>query len=270
MVVNMASRMEKYRSKHNDTPLNRSKKNEDIYKQIQEYDTYTNIEGVATIDKNNEIEISKVKEMIKNRENYRKERFYNNIVKKEVQKSEEDIPTVQEENKIYDLKDLISQAKENTKDEKDKYRNLSKIEYNVEDRISPKAKEPETDEEELKELIYTISNNKMLNQLANDDVGLLDELKSNTMVGESDSIKKYVEEAKFNSETKLDQTLSKTDSKMENSFFTSSMSFSNDDFDDFQDLKPKKLNLAIKITLVLFITLVLIIVAFLIYKYLWS
>ena len=32
----MASRMEKYRSKHNDTPLNRSKKNEDIYKQIKE------------------------------------------------------------------------------------------------------------------------------------------------------------------------------------------------------------------------------------------
>ena len=63
----MASRMDRYHKSELITS-GRSSKNKSLYDQIKDLDNYTNIEGVATIEKTNEIDISKVREMIKNRE----------------------------------------------------------------------------------------------------------------------------------------------------------------------------------------------------------
>ena len=69
----MASRMERYYEKPR-APIARSARNEDLYKRIQDMDEHTNIAAVSAISKTNEIDISRVQEMIKNRENYKKQR----------------------------------------------------------------------------------------------------------------------------------------------------------------------------------------------------
>ena len=53
-----------------------------IYKQIEQYDSYTNIAGVATIESKNSIDLEKVKELLRSREKLaeRKENEGKNIV----------------------------------------------------------------------------------------------------------------------------------------------------------------------------------------------
>ena len=102
----MASRMDRY---YKDELVNsgRSSKNKSLYKQIEDLDSYTNIEGVATIDKTNEIDITKVKEMLKNRENYKKQKKLKSLLEEEIKEIEE-IPKKVEEIKNYDIKSILS------------------------------------------------------------------------------------------------------------------------------------------------------------------
>ena len=65
----MASRMDRYRQKEE-----RSTKNESLYRRIQDSSSYSNIEGIAEYDKTNEIDITRVKAMLQNRENYQKQK----------------------------------------------------------------------------------------------------------------------------------------------------------------------------------------------------
>ena len=95
----MASRMDRYR-----VGEGRSARNQDIYKQLEELGTYTNIEGVASIEGSNEIDISKIKEMLSNRENYQKQKRYKDLLNNE-EKEEIVTKTVEEEEKNYDIKD---------------------------------------------------------------------------------------------------------------------------------------------------------------------
>ena len=75
----MASRMEKY---YNNPPVSRrSQKNIDLYRTLYDNEEYTNIASVATIDKTNEVDITKIRQMIKDRENYKKQREINQIIK---------------------------------------------------------------------------------------------------------------------------------------------------------------------------------------------
>ena len=100
----MASRMDRYR---NDTE--RSVKNQEIYKQIGDIGSYTNIEGIANINDNNEINISKIKEMLKNRENYQKEKRYRDLLVSE-EKTEDLKKDVEEIERKYDIKDVLTDA----------------------------------------------------------------------------------------------------------------------------------------------------------------
>ena len=63
----MASRMDRY-YEEKQIPKKRSERNQTLYRDIYENVSYSNIEGVATIDKGSEIDINKVKQMLKNRE----------------------------------------------------------------------------------------------------------------------------------------------------------------------------------------------------------
>ena len=192
----MASRMDRYH-KDSNAPQGRSIKNKSLYKQIEDLDSYTNIEGVATIEKTNEIDLSKVKEMLKNRENYKKQRQYINLMGKEEKREEKkEIPI--EEEKNYDVKDLLSKIKPN---EENNNRSLRKEQYEALKKYNAKNRRDNDnkDSDDLKELLNTLVNDDDLNALADtNDVGLLDELKSNTMVGDASSIKKILDEEKQN------------------------------------------------------------------------
>lgn len=253
----MASRMERYYSVEE-----RSKKNEHLYKQIGEVGSYTNIEGVADISNSNEINIDKVKEMLELREkNLRGQETP--IIYEEEKKVK-----LKEEQKNYDLKDVLNKAKVKHNDTNAKYRNINKRQYE----ILKKIKIENPDDEEIDELINTLS----FGSSDGDDLGIFDELKSNTMVGEPSSIKRVLEEAK-EVENDMDDEIEMTDSSLEvekvsnnlenidKSFYTSSFTFSDRDFEDLRNLDHslKTNNKLIKILICIFgglLALVLLIV----------
>jgi len=252
----MASRMERY---YKDELINsgRSTKNKDLYKQIEDLDNYsgmensnkyTNIEGVATIEKENEIDISKVRELIENREGYKRRRQFRDFIPEE-EAIEEVVDEVEEETKTYDINDILSRAKEEkiVQEEPQIHRSLNNAQYDFlktlnikgkENDIEPMQEEKQQQQnivsskkiEEIDELVEKISD---VNEETDDDIGLLDDLKSNTMVGDASSIKKIIEEEKQN---KVDDT---TTMEIDKSFYTSSMGFTKGDFNELEDKNHK-------------------------------
>ena len=255
----MASRMDRYYEKPRN-PRARSARNEDLYKQIRDLDAYSNIEAVATISKTNEIDITKVQEMIKNRENYKKERQYRNALNiDEEEKKEEMVEDYFEKEKNYDIMDVLNKAKDNH-EEDNTNRSLKNTHYDVIKELNLRKNNYEDSEEELKDLINTITGRKRKND--DDGLGLLDDLTSDTMVGEASSIHKILEEEKKQQE-KIENT-----NEMDKTFFTSAMSFSEKDFEDLKNMKHhvKRNNLLLIIILIVIFVIVLGLVIFLIVR----
>ena len=96
----------------------------------------------------------------------------------------------------------------------------------------------------------------MFNNLAKEnnyedlDVGLLDDLKSDTMVGDADSIKKIIQEEKQLDEEKAE---------LDKSFYTSSFGFTQRDFEELKNMNQtiKKSNNFMIILLVIFIGIII-------------
>lgn len=243
----MASRMDRYKEDESRI-TGRSDRNKSLYKQIEDLDSYTNIAGVATIDNKNSIDLEKVKELLRHSEK-----------KEEIILDEETIEEKElEETRKYDIKDLLSKAKDNDNEES-KYRSLSKEHYKLLEELNKRnqqnKKMKEMEEVELEELVKTISDMEPVdeNSIDGDDVGLLDDLKSDTMVGDAASIKKIIEEEK--EFTKELDTM-----KLDNSFYTSSFSFTKRDFEELKDInhKIKKGNKFIIALLILIIILIIV------------
>lgn len=256
----MASRMERYEHYSNpDIGYNRSTKNKSLYEEMQNLDSYTNIEAVSTIEKTNEIDITKVKELLKNRENYKKEKKYLQALNRKQDRKAEFVKKYEEPEKSYDIKEVLDKAKVERKEEKNRYHDLKNTQYNILKSLQLKDKDY-TEEEELKELIHTITNNSKLNKLASEDSGLLDDLKSDTMVGDADSIKKMIDEEKNNYQ---EETMD-----LDKSFFTSSLGFKAEDFEDLKDINHniKKNNLLMKVLLCVIGIMVVIVLIFIILK----
>ena len=127
----MATRMEKYAKKSNGTNL-RSNRNKNLYSEIYTYDNYSNIEGIADIENGNQVDITKVKELLESNNNYQNKRKYrrfaNNYKDEEVVKKSKRFPEV--EDKSYDIRDVLKEAKEK-KEPDDKERVLKNTEYNI-------------------------------------------------------------------------------------------------------------------------------------------
>ena len=247
----MASRMDRY---YKDELINqgRSTKNKSLYEQIDDLHNYTNIEGVATIENTNEIDLSKVQELLKSRESSIKQRQFRRITKEEEQKEEPVVEEV-EETKNYDINDLLSKVKEESSKNPD--RSLTKEQYELLKSLNLRQKESENKKEEK-----TLENTK---SFVTDDIGLLDELKSNTMVGDASSIKKILEEEKQNH--KMDNT---STMEIDKTFYTSSMGFTRKDFEELKDMnhKLKDGNKFIIILLVSLISIVVIVTLILLLK----
>ena len=246
----MASRMDRYY----EGPINssgRSRKNKDLYKKIQDMDSYSNIEAVHTIAKTNEIDITKVKELIKNRENYKREKQYRNAFNIEDKPKETEVKKYFQEDKNYDIMDVLDKAKVNH-NEDNANRSLKKMHYDIINELNLRNEKYDDSEEELKDLINTITDKN------DDDVGLLNELTSDTMVGDASSIHKIIEEEKED-QKKIDNT-----SEMDKSFFTSTMSFNDEDFEEFKNMgrNVKKNNILI---IILMIIIVLAIIGFILF-----
>ena len=108
------SRMDRY-YKSDYTSNKRTSRNQDLYKSIYEDTEYSNIEGIANIDRSNEIDIAKIKDMLKSREDYQSGRELKNFIPKEEPVKYETFE--REEDRVYDIRDILTQAKTNKTEE---------------------------------------------------------------------------------------------------------------------------------------------------------
>lgn len=268
-VVIMQSRMERYHEQNREENK-RTKKNEQLYQEIYENAEYSNIEGIATIEKPNEIDINQVKQMLQNRSSYQRGKEYRNIIKNTEEPPKEMVDLKHDNEKNYDIRDILNKAKVERKEEQKEYHSLKDTQYNILKNINIK-KEPEKIEEtdeELKELIHTITNTSMLNKLGDKELSLdlLEDLKSsnNTMVEELPSMKAILEEN--------DNFLPEEDDDekgMDKSFFTSKMNFKEEDFDDLIEMSTniKKNTTLMKILVGILVILIAAAIIFVVINY---
>ncbi len=242
----MASRMDRYYEEEQ-VPRKRIERNQKLYRDMYENANYSNIEGVATIDKGSEIDINKVKQMLKNREEYLNQKTFSTI--KPVEK-----PNIKiEEEKNYDIREILNSAKEN-RSSTDKYKSINNTSYDIfKDLREKRRREMENgnDENYLKELIDTITNTSTLNSMTDKELSLdlLDDLKSNenTITTDKSTIKNIINEVKKEESKKEEKN------ELDKSFFTSSLGFKEEDFEELTDIKQnlKTNNTLIKILLVI-------------------
>lgn len=243
----MASRMDRYRG--SSTGTGRSRKNQSLYDEIKNIDTYSNIEDVATIEHANEIDINEVKKLLRNRENYKKQRQAGLVQKRQEEIIEEKKPVVE---KNYDINAILNKMKSQIEEnQNNEYRKLNDDQYDFLKKLNSKnvVEEIEQEEQELKDAINTIKLSKKALQDTGTD--LLEELKSDTMVGDASSIKSIIDEEK-DKKMELDDT---STMDLDKSFYTSSFGFTKSDFEELKDMnqKIKKSNKFIIILLVLLI-----------------
>ena len=257
----MASRMDRYYNSSNSS-MERSRKNKDLYKKVHN-ESRSEIDSLRSVSKANEIDLSKLKSIVSDREAYNKERKLRQTIDKsslniDIPSKKDDIESYDimdvepskfeeeksvEEPKNYDLSDVLNKALDDYSESDSKNRNLKNLEYTDLNNLNLHKKEYKNSELELKDMIKSIHNTSDLNKLG-DDALLLDSLKSDTMVGDS-SIKKVIEQDE--KEEKRDDT-----KELDKSFFTNTFDFDDEDFDELlarKHSKKKKIIIAIIICL---------------------
>ena len=257
----MASRMDRYYNSSNSS-MERSRKNKDLYKRVHN-ESRSEIDSLKSVSRANEIDLSKLKSIVSDREAYKKERKLRQTIDKsslnidipskkddiesydimDVEPSKLEVEKEVEEPKNYDLSDVLNKALDDYNESDSKNRNLKNLEYTDLNNLNLHKKEYKNSELELKDMIKSIHNTSNLNKLG-DDALLLDSLKADTMVGDS-SIKKVIEQDK--------EEVNKDDTKeLDKSFFTNTFDFDDEDFDELlarKHSKKKKIIIAIIICL---------------------
>ena len=249
----MPSRMEKYYSPSENK--SRTNKNKELYRTIYDETEYSNVENISVIEKNEKIDIDKIRDLINGA---------NNINKPKLVQEKSVLPVVEEkeEEKSYDIRDVLDKAKSERQGKTTRFANTQ---YNILKGISLDGKEVSNSlsEDELKNMIEAISNNSK-NGYTTD---LLDDLKS---IHDPNLAKEVEEKSKNTIDSDDDvQNTKLIEANLDKSFFTSSLEFSSNDFDDFKEMKEtiKKNNILTKILLFILLVIVITGVLFLIYHF---
>ena len=227
----MPSRMEKYY--HIDEGLQRrSNKNKSLYDSIYEDVEYSNVEGISIIEKDEQVDIDKIRELL----------GYDKPKKEEKKEVKVSTPKTYIEEKNYDINAVLNKAK-NERPEEEK---LANTQYNILKNLNLEQEFKEKrkiDDDELKNMIETITINSKNGQTAD----LLDDLKTIS----SSKMKEEIEE------------------EMDKSFFTSSLGFTSKDFEDLKDIKDevKKNSLLVKILLFIFSVIIVTGIIFAVYNF---
>ena len=241
----MPSRMEKYYN-NSQNRNSRTSRNNNLYDKLYDNVPYSNVESVTTIEKGSEIDLEKIKKLLENHQEIKEDNI--NIVKKS--RPQRNYEVYEEPQKNYDIKVALSKAKDEYGDD-NKNRSLRNTQYNILKDINIKDLK-ENDDDSLKELINTITNTSILNKLGDKDLSLdmLEDLKSD---GKTQMNIKPLDE--FIKNTNDDENTEDLDK----SFFTSSLSFGNKDFEELSDIKTSLKKNNILISILVFISLVIVI-----------
>lgn len=221
----MGSRMTKY---YDDTEIKNSRyhKNENLYKEISksDIDNY-DIKSNATVlgEQENEIDIEKIKKILDTK--------YNSIPKRQSIRLEEEkvIQEEKEATKEYDINVILEKARENKTDnyEEERLKKLRDTQYDILNNLTIAKDEEELEDEEnddLKKLINTIA----LNEKENTDDSPLDILSDLKGDDNTEVLEGLKEEVKKEEKEEFD-------TKIINSFYTSSDALKEKDFEDIDD-----------------------------------
>ena len=287
----MRSRMDRY-YEEDTKKYTRSNKNQDLYRNIGSNTKYTNFTDVTNA---NVFDIDNAKKNSRTRQGYQQMKEYDQMLSAPKVKRELDEFNYlyqDHENRVYDINSVLKEAKENRieKDELEAKRKLKNTNYNILASLNPeelakyrkeKTERNKPDEEELKELIDTITSKTLAGELdKKTSVNLLSDLMATSMMDKVEVSDDEEEKLSLSKEIldkdqleKVNQIkeeeISKTNSIMENAdtdFYTRSMDLSDKDFEMSDDFKEKKLSLIVKILLTLIVLIALLTAGYFVYK----
>ena len=224
----MPSRMEKYYQKDNSVSR-RTKKNQSLYDDIHNNLNYSEVKQISNV---NEISPEKLNELLKREKKSQTRSIKNDFVStKENDDAEEN---------HYDINEALEKAKNSRVNKGTNYHKLKEEQLTLLKKIQSYKDSKKEQDENLNELLNTIASTQLLKQLNDSELSLdlLEDLKSdddNTKVVGIDSINKVI-----NDVPKITKEFEENN-EFDKSFYTSSLSFNEDDFDEIKELK-KKLN----------------------------
>lgn len=230
----MKTRMEKYYDSHNDQIGTRSKRNEELYKEINksEIDKFE-INSNATVISSNgrNIDVEKIKKILDTK--YKETPKRRSIIIDDV-KEEENISL--EQTREYDINAILERAREKKEIdyEKDRLKKIRDTQFDILKNLNLKEEKEEledTEENNLMTLIDVI-NEKENKQKDLDPLDILTDLKGNDNTIVLDGLKEEIEDT-------LTNDINEEKEKIDNSFYTTSVNFTQSDFDDFNDLKAE-------------------------------
>ena len=257
-------RMERYDNSNRSTVRSRTEKNQDLYNDLGRLEKYTTLTDVSKIEA---VELNAAKKNYRTREGYHQIKDYDIDIEKPKERKELDEFNFlyNDEHKTYDINKVLEEAKElRERDSLEKKRKLHNEKYNIlesSEEDLEKFKEetklrhkPIENEEELEELIHTITSKELREEIdkreseSNDTNSLLSDLMA-TNVNEEvlKPIATKIEDSKVEEDTKkLDKVKEKTMSlkdEIDKSFYTKSLDLSEEDFisdDEEEEIKPSK------------------------------
>lgn len=305
----MRSRMERYEKEEQGQTARRSNKNQELYENIGRNTKYTNFTDVTNA---NAFDLGTAQKNYRTREGYHQIKEYNDFVPEPKVKKELDEFNYlyqDHENKVYDINSVIAEAKKNRikKDEMEAKRKLKNTNYNILASLNPeelekyrkeKVERTKPDEEELRELIDTITSKTLAGEIdQRTSVDLLSDLMATNMMDRVEKPQKDEEESpedeienepEDTEEIEEKLSLSKeildkdqidkvnklkeekgSGSIMDESdtdFYTRSMDLSDKDFEMDDEFKEKKMPLAIKIILIILVIAVIAVAGYFIYR----
>lgn len=249
----MASRMSRYAQKETKA-RSRSAQNKDLYRRIYDDIDYDNVEGIVTAFEDSDVNPDRIKELISRRESQRNRQ----IVRRDVE--QRPLREFNYEDRNYDIRDVLNQAKtERPSEPTKKYRNLSNYGKQYDDIVLEKKEDFKKQEDELRNLIETVTNATIIDN--NNDFGLdlLEDLRSNTMIGDSKSIRAIVNEEVSK---EIEKTLSEKAKEvlLDQSFITNGMKLKKEEFNELDQVnKTIQKNNSLMITIIVFIVSAIII-----------
>lgn len=257
----MKSRMDRYARDNSDAY--RTKKNETLYEEI--YEKTLPSSNVALLDNESEIDITKLQDLIKQRDGYKRiKEFEEVLLKPELPKEEEEYDIYEDiDNKIYDINAILEEARSKREpNSREKYRNLKNTQYNI---LSNLNFDEEDYEEEMDTDFFT--KDKTMRELMTELNEKTTKITNKTRENTKTSLDLF-DNLKGNGDTVLTKPIKSDDVKpqSEETFYTNALSFTKDDFEDFQNLQKtvNKNNTLMKFLISILVVVLIIVVLFLV------
>lgn len=273
----MVSRMDKYNSDTDKPAQSRFKKNGNLYENLYNNKIETEFSGIDS----NVVDLSTVTNSTNRRENYQRSRLSitdNNISNEDSISNKKEIDDPMDRN--YNINDILNEARKKREDNNENKKQLKSVEYSIISDLSQeklneyrekKNKMSKDEEENLEELIHTITSNSLRKKI--DDELLSDLLPSDekeTLVSKEllENVENELEKEKTNI------NLEDTSDGIDRSFYTKSMDLSEEDFvkdeedlDDMSFIEDTKTSPTKVILIILFVIIIIDIIGYIIYKF---